>query len=246
MNALRLVVPFVLVLGLAACGSSQIKVSQVKVMPDVKGQKLDVALGDMKRAGFEDKVDIIGGGIFGVVVKSNWEVCNQSPAAGQALTAAPQLTVARSCGDEAPAPTASPTVTSSSGGDEILTVRNNKDFAAILAMGDECASSIGKFAAKYQDRTIEFNGVVTHLAHAGSYKTRYDILISPGNSAANAGVGPVFKFENVNTTYDLHWTGSNTPGTVGVGTKLRITARVDHYNGTQCLFFLDPVSTVGR
>ena len=240
MRALRLAVPFVLMLGLAACSSSQ-----VKVMPDVKGQKLDVALNDIKRAGFEDKVDIVGGGIFGVVVKSNWEVCDQSPAAGQALTAAPQLTVARSCGNETPAPTASPTVTSSSGGGEILTARNSKDFAAILALGDECDSSIGKFAAKYQGKTIQFNGVVANLAHASSYRTRYDILISPGNSAANP-VGPAFKFENVNTTFDLHWTGSKAPGIVSVGTKLRITALVDHYNGTQCLFFLDPVSTAGR
>ena len=184
--------------------------------------------------------------MFGVVVKSNWEVCGQSPAAGQALTAAPQLTVARSCGNETPAPTASPTETSSSGGDEILTAKNNKDFAAILALRNYCDSSIGKFAAKYQDRTIQFNGVVTNLAHAGSYKTRYDILISPGNSATNAGVGPVFKFQNVNTTFDMHWTGSNTPGAVSVGTKLRVTARVDHYNGTTCVFFLDPVSTAGR
>jgi beta-lactam-binding protein with PASTA domain len=109
MRALRLAVPFVLVLGLAACGSSQ-----VKVMPDVKGKKLDVALSDIKRTGFEDKVDVVGGGIFGVVDESNWEVCDQSPAAGQALAAAPQLTVARSCGDETPAPTASPAETSSS------------------------------------------------------------------------------------------------------------------------------------
>ena len=44
-------------------------------MLDVKGQKLDVALSDIKRAGFEDKVDVVGGDIFGVVVKLNWEVC---------------------------------------------------------------------------------------------------------------------------------------------------------------------------
>ena len=214
-------------------------------MPDVTGQKLDVALSEIKRAGFEDKVDVVGGGVFGVVVKSNWEVCGQSPAAGQALTAAPQLTVARSCGNETPAPTASPTETSSSGGGEILTARNNKAFAAILAVGDYCDSRIGEFAAAYQDRTIRFNGVVTNVAHAGSYKTRYDILLSPGNSV-NATVGPEFKFENVNTVSDLNWTGSNTPDTVSVGTKLRITARVDHYNGTTCVFFLDPVSTAGR
>lgn len=67
------------------------------VMPDVKGEKLDVALSDIKHAGFQDKVDIAGGGTFGVVVKSNWTVCDQLPAAGQTIKA-PRLTVDRDCG----------------------------------------------------------------------------------------------------------------------------------------------------
>lgn len=71
------------------------------VMPDVTGQSLDVALSDIKRAGFTDKVEVLGGGTFGVIDKSNWQVCDQSPAAGQAVTAQPRLTVDRSCGDAA-------------------------------------------------------------------------------------------------------------------------------------------------
>lgn len=69
-----------------------------KVMPDVMGKQLDVAKSDIKSAGFKDKVEVIGGGTAGVVVDANWKVCAQSPEAGQALTAAPKLTVDRSCG----------------------------------------------------------------------------------------------------------------------------------------------------
>jgi hypothetical protein len=73
-------------------------------MPDVLGQTLDVALSDIKRAGVEDEVEVLGGGTFGVVVESNWQVCEQLPAAGQELTEAPRLTVDRSCPDVAAEP----------------------------------------------------------------------------------------------------------------------------------------------
>lgn len=58
-----------------------------------------VALSDIKRAGFEDKVEVIGGGTFGIVNESNWQVCDQLPAAGDAIKEAPRLTVDRSCDD---------------------------------------------------------------------------------------------------------------------------------------------------
>lgn len=61
------------------------------VMPDVTGRQLDVALDDIKQTGFDDEVEVVGGGTFGIVDKSNWQVCEQSPAAGQAVTA-PRLT----------------------------------------------------------------------------------------------------------------------------------------------------------
>ena len=90
----RLILVCAASLFVAACGSSSSNsptasssssrsAAQIKVMPDVKGQKLDVALSDIKRAGFEDKVDVVGGGIFGVVVKSNWEVCGQCQLQGR-------------------------------------------------------------------------------------------------------------------------------------------------------------------
>jgi len=67
-------------------------------MPEVVGKGLDVAISDVKRAGIDDKVEVIGGGMFGVVDKSNWTVCSQEPQSGAEVPSAPRLTVDRTCG----------------------------------------------------------------------------------------------------------------------------------------------------
>ena len=71
-------------------------------MPDVVGKRLDVAISDVKRAGFNDDVEVLGGGTFGIVDESNWLVCSQEPADGTTISTAPRITVDRSCdaGDE--------------------------------------------------------------------------------------------------------------------------------------------------
>src|SRR3954462_10159799 len=112
----NLVAVAVVVTALAGCvggGKSASPPNTTTVMPDVKGRQLDVALSDIKRVGFEDKVEVIGGGTFGIVDKSNWTVCDQLPAAGQALKDAPRLTVDRSCGDGATESTTRSTTTPS-------------------------------------------------------------------------------------------------------------------------------------
>lgn len=84
-------------------------------MPDLVGKKLDAARTDVEQAGFDDDVEVDGGGVFGIVVESNWTVCSQEPLSGEAITEAPRLTVDRSCGDEgededlAESPTETPT-----------------------------------------------------------------------------------------------------------------------------------------
>ncbi|MFT3797102.1 hypothetical protein [Microbacterium sp.] len=70
-------------------------------MPDVTGKSLDVALSDIERAGLGDDVEVLGGGLFGVVEKSNWQVCVQTPVAGEIVTGKPRLEVDRSCDDDA-------------------------------------------------------------------------------------------------------------------------------------------------
>lgn len=67
------------------------------VMPDLVGRRLDRAKSDIKRAGFDGEVEILGGGVLGVLRESNWVVCEQLPDAGEAMRDAPRLTIDRSC-----------------------------------------------------------------------------------------------------------------------------------------------------
>lgn len=85
-------------------------------MPDVVGKKLDVAKSDVARAGIDQEVEVVGGGLLGVVVESNWTVCTQEPPSGAPVSGPPNLTVDRSCDasgtadpgvSEEPAPTGS-------------------------------------------------------------------------------------------------------------------------------------------
>jgi hypothetical protein len=61
----------------------------------VVGEKLDVAESDLDSAGLHYKE--VGGGAFGIVVKSNWTVCQTKPAAGQTANGPVALIVNRSC-----------------------------------------------------------------------------------------------------------------------------------------------------
>jgi len=250
MRALCLAVAVATFVGLSGCGSDK-----NAVMPDVTGKKLDVAANAIKDAGFEDEVKVSGGGAFGVVQESNWEVCDQSPAANEAVSAAPQLTVDRSCDDdakpsktskasEAPPERSEPDAVEPSGPDaeQVLTKANSEAFAALLAVSDSCDETIAPFVAEYGGRTIEFDGSIVNVANHGDYDTRYDLLVAPANKGPDSIAGPAFKFEDVNVP-DLNLTGSKVPGSLAEGDRFRFVAQVDEYNPTQCLLFLNPVST---
>lgn len=95
---------------LSGCSSE----TEPAVMPDVVGMTLDVAESDIERAGYTKSVEVLGGGMFGVIDESNWEVCEQLPAAGSVIDVEPRLTVDRSCGGDESEPSAEPTVEDSS------------------------------------------------------------------------------------------------------------------------------------
>ena len=80
-----------LLLALTACGPGE-----PAVMPDVVGLQLDVAKSDIERAGFGEDVEIVGGGLFGVLDDSNWVVCDQQPVPGKSVSN-PRLVVEREC-----------------------------------------------------------------------------------------------------------------------------------------------------
>jgi hypothetical protein len=69
---------------------------EVNHVPDVEGKRLDVAQELLDDRGLE--YEVLGGGALGVIVRSNWEVCEQRPRAGvKAQTV--DLVVARDCAD---------------------------------------------------------------------------------------------------------------------------------------------------
>ena len=218
-------------------------------MPDVVGEQLDVALSEIERAGFTEDVELLGGGTFGVLVEANWQVCAQLPEPGEDLTE-PRLTAERSCEDgaeeeaaesttTAPESTTAPTTTEPLVL-ETLTAANSPELAAILTEGDNCAASIGAFAAANGGRTIEFDGHISAVSSHDGAQTRFDILVSPGDQ--NGGpAGPSFQFRDVNPL-DMKLTGE-VPESLQAGQAFRFTAEVREYEPSSCLFILRPVNT---
>ena len=78
-----------LVLAATGCGSTR-----VAPVPNVTGERLDVAKDTLDGAGLDSEVT--GGGAFGVIVESHWRVCEQHPDPG-VRAASVELIVARSC-----------------------------------------------------------------------------------------------------------------------------------------------------
>lgn len=66
-------------------------------VPDETGARLDVAEDDLRSQGLRYKE--IGGGTFGIIVKSNWTVCSTSPGPGEQVPkhTRVRLVVDRSC-----------------------------------------------------------------------------------------------------------------------------------------------------
>lgn len=63
-------------------------------VPDVEGKRLDLAQESLDDAGLG--YEVIGGGALGVVVRKNWQVCEQRPKAGRRAKSV-ELLVGRSC-----------------------------------------------------------------------------------------------------------------------------------------------------
>lgn len=244
MRALRWLLGLGLALALTGCGSPG-----SAVMPDVLGKRLDVALDDIKSAGVAGDVDVEGGGVLGVIDKSNWQVCAQSPQPGDVVSGKPRLTVDRSCegagGGESASPTA-PTASAGPASEATLTAQTSADLAAILVEPDYCSAAIADFATTYAGKTIEFDANVAALNKHGDATTRYDILIGAGDFSTTSASGPAFQFRDVNTRYDLHFTDTSAGDTLDVGENLHVVARVDRFESTSCLFLLVPISTTAR
>lgn len=89
---MRFIALFICVAAVAGCGETPTP----KRVPDVKYERLDVAEARLEARGLQ--WEEIGGGAFGVVVRSNWYVREQIPKAGKQATVV-KLVVER-CDDD--------------------------------------------------------------------------------------------------------------------------------------------------
>jgi hypothetical protein len=73
------------------------RANQPQTVPDESDQRLDVAEEELEAHNWHFKV--VGGGLFGVVVKSDWTVCETRPAAAASVPADTtiRLIIARAC-----------------------------------------------------------------------------------------------------------------------------------------------------
>lgn len=123
---------------------------------------------------------------------------------------------------------------------EILTIENNNDLAALFTDGEN-EELCKEFVAKYQGRTIEFDGNIADMAPHDNYDTRYDFLIYAGDYSEVSAYGPAMQFKDKNF-FDLNFTGDNIPEAIRTGDNIHIIAEVeDLINGY--LIILNPVST---
>lgn len=229
-------------------------------MPDVGGMELDVALTLIEDAGFSGKVDVEGGGMFGVVDESNWLVCEQTPPAGEPLAEVASVVVDRECtsdeGESPASPTAdaaddealspspsTPASTEAEAPIAPLTIENSPELAVVLALTDYCSPDIAAFAAAHAGEQIEFDGSIGAMNPHGESASRFDILIGAGDYSETTSIGPAFQFRDVNTTSDLNYADAGRPDSIGVGDNLRVVAEIDRYEEPSCLLLLDPVST---
>ncbi|MBA2505912.1 MAG: PASTA domain-containing protein, partial [Thermoleophilaceae bacterium] len=60
-------------------------------VPDVTGERLDIALERVRRQNF--LADVEGGGAFGVIDEDNWQVVGQEPAPGVPLETGSSVTL---------------------------------------------------------------------------------------------------------------------------------------------------------
>ena len=82
------------VLSLAACGDGRPEPHRV---PDVREERLDIAEARLRDRGLE--WEELGGGVLGILVRSNWQVCDQDPRPGTKARTV-QLIVERDCYDD--------------------------------------------------------------------------------------------------------------------------------------------------
>ena len=125
--------------------------------------------------------------------------------------------------------------------EEVIKVEDSIELQNFLTVLEPDDQIVKDFAIKYSGKIIEFDANIIVMDLHGKYKTRYDVLMLPGDYYPENAVGPYLKFEDINM-FDLNLTG-DVPDYIGIGQNIRVRARVVKYNEIQGLFFLKPITT---
>ena len=273
MRGVRLLVAVVAVVataGLAGCGGDK-----ATTMPDVTGKPLDDAKRAIKDAGVDDEVKVDGGGLFGVVVESNWEVCEQQPAAGTTVAGEATLTVARSCvADKSseepaatPAETAPPETVSTT---PAVTAPTTPAETAPTTPAETAPGGPQAPATLTPQNNKDLAALLVvddscddkSAAFAKKYAGQTIAFDGSIGDVAPAGktrhyilIVPGDKGPNTTegptfqfrdvNTFDLH-IEDRSAYLPAQGEKFRFIAEVGEFNQAQCLFFLKPVKTIPR
>lgn len=116
--------------------------------------------------------------------------------------------------------------------EEILTVENSEDLAALLA-GPESGESVAAFSDEYRTKVIQFDGHVAAIG-PGDFEDEISILILAGEY--DAPTGP--NFQITEEISEIGEPDSVVPGNLKVKQNIRITAVVGMYEDDSGLFYL--------
>lgn len=108
--------------------------------------------------------------------------------------------------------------------EEILTIENCPEFAAVMAVQYPDNPLIKEFADKYKGRIIAFDGNIDSMCKHED-DTKYDFVIYAGDYSNINITGPSFRVTDV-TIDDLNLVGENIPDHIDSGLDIHIIAEI--------------------
>lgn len=130
--------------------------------------------------------------------------------------------------------------------DEILTVDNCAELAAVFSTHADMDPLYSEFAEKYLGKTIEFDGSIDYKDNHSTYNPfdgstkvseyEYDILVSYGDYDANSQIGPTIKIENVSSRKLGYDVSKVLPDFMAIGSNVHIKVRVGSYDEDTGIF----------
>ena len=126
--------------------------------------------------------------------------------------------------------------------DEIITIDNNEDFKKLLTSDYLDTAAQSRFASKYENRIIEFDGFVYYMQQNPKYDTIWSYVFMPGDSTDITGC-VMFGMEDA-SSMQFKWDSKTRPSYLSVGSKIRMRAEITGSN--ELYIEVKPVCTWGR